>query len=126
MTLLTQSQPINPGGHLGSGGGLGPLSRLWDIDSLGKGFGNVFSAIVGFLTVGAALFFIFQFITAGIQWLSAGGDKNMLQQAQQKLTNSFIGLVIVVAAVAIIKIIGVFLGFDLLNPASFIESIRFK
>ncbi len=126
MTFLAQSQPINPGGHLGSGQGLGPFSRLWDIDSLGKGFGNAISAIIGLLTVSSALFFIFQFITAGIQWLSAGGDKNMLQQAQQKLTNSFLGLVIVVAALAIIKIIGVFLGFDLLNPAGFIESIRFK
>lgn len=113
-------------GNLG-GEGLGPFGDIfWTKSSAGEKFGMAFSAIIGLLTVGASLFFIFQFLTAGIQWLSAGGDKNMLQQAQQKLTNGFIGLVIVVAAVAIIKIIGVFLGFDLLNPASFIESISFK
>lgn len=124
-TLLAQQYKSL--GELG-GPGLGPFGAVifWIKEALGRKFGDAFSAIVGLLTVVAGLFFIFQFLTGGLQWLGAGGDKAGLEQARQKITNSLIGLVIVVATIAMIKVIGIFLGFNLLDPASFIESIKFK
>lgn len=127
LTLLAQV-PTGLGGNIG-GPGLGPFGLVnWGStgDVAGQKLGGVISAIVGLLTVVAGIWFIFQFITGALQWLASGGDKNGLQQAQQKISNSLLGLVIVVAAIAIIKLIGTFLGFDILNPASFINAIQFK
>lgn len=112
-------------GTIGEGGGFGPFGAiLWTKELAGKKLGGALSAIVGFMTVAAGIWFIFQFITGAIQWLASGGDKAGLTAAQQKISNSFIGLILVVAAVAIIKLTGIFLGFDILNPASFIDFIK--
>ncbi len=114
------------GGRIGSGPGLGPFSEAGDIGWVMGKFAGGFSAIVGFMTVVAGLFFIFQFVTGAIQWIASGGDKAGLQQARDKITNGLIGLIIVVMAVALISAIGTFLGLEILNPAKFIEDIRFK
>lgn len=125
FSILAQV-PTGLGGPIGTGEGLGPFSGVGDqTDAITK-FAAGFSAIIGFLTVAGGLWFIFQFIIGALQWIGAGGDQKSLQGAQEKITNSLIGLVVVVAAVAVIRVIGTFLDFDILNPASFIEAIRFK
>ncbi len=118
--------PTVPLGNIGEGGGLGPFANIFGINTAMEKFASGFSAIVGFLTVVGGLWFIIQLIIGALQWVGSGGDKASLQGAQQKITNALVGLIIVVAAVTIIKVIGIFLDFDLLNPASFIEAIRFK
>jgi len=104
---------------------LGPFG-IGSTENIGSKFGGAISAIIGFLTIMAGLFFIFQFLAGALQWIASGGDKTGLQAAQQKLTNSFIGLILIVAAMAIISLLSTFLGFTILNPAQFIEAIRFK
>jgi len=129
FTFLAQviPKPTGLGGQIGEGGGLGPFAGFfWATSGMMEKFSGAISAIVGFLTIVAGLWFIFQFITGAIQWLASGGDKAGLQQAQQKLTNSFIGLILVVAAIAIVSLVGEFLGFKILDPGSFIEAIKFK
>lgn len=83
----------------------------------------VVSTIVGVMTVVAAIWFIFQFIIAGYQWISSGGDKNNLQQARDKITNSLIGLIIVVAAWIVIGVIGQILGISILNPGDILINL---
>lgn len=83
----------------------------------------VVSTIVGVMTVVAAIWFIFQFITAGYQWISSGGDKTNLQQARDKITNSMIGLIIVVSAWIIIGVIGKIVGLDILNPGQILINL---
>lgn len=122
FTFLAQ-QPT-PLGTLG-GEGLGPFSQIpWTKELAGSKFADAISAIIGFMTVVAGLFFIFQFLAGAIQWLASGGEKAGLAQAQQKLSNSFIGLILVVAAVAIFTLLSTFLGFPFLDVAGFIESIK--
>jgi len=127
MFNLLAQQPTGLGGEIGAGGALGPFAGLsLGRTEIGPKFSGAISAIVGFLTIVAGLWFVFQFITGAIQWLASGGDKAGLQQAQQKITNSFIGLILVVAAIAIVSLVGEFLGFKILDPGSFIEAIKFK
>ena len=92
----------------------------------GEKLGAAFSAIIGLLTVISSLYFIFQLVTGAVQWISSGGEKSGLQQARDKITNGLIGLVIVVASIAIVSVIGTFLGFDILYVASFLDKIQFK
>lgn len=84
------------------------------------------SAIIGFLTICATIWFMFQLIIGGIQWVTSGGDKNGLESARNRLTHAFIGLIIVVAGWSIMALLGIFFGFDLLNPAKYLGGIIFK
>lgn len=112
---------------LGCGGSLGPFGELLCDkndkelvgNTLNKGLGN----IIGFMTIIAALWFMFQFIIGGYQWIASGGDKNNLEQARDKIINSIIGLIIVVVAWIIVGLIGKLLGLDILNPGSVLQTI---
>lgn len=109
---------------LGCGGGLGPLGEALcaitkgSVDPVGNALNRVLSGIIGFLTVVGGLWFFIQFILAGYAWISSGGDKSRVEAAQQKITNSLIGLLVVVAAWVIIGVIGKIVGLDILNPGA--------
>lgn len=115
-------------GRIG-GAGLGPFSNLGSAGSTSvpaaAAFTGVISAIIGVITIGAAVWFMFQLLVGGLGWLSSGGEKAKLTEARDRITNAFIGLIIVVAAWGIIAITGQFLGFEILNPQTLIEKIHF-
>jgi len=54
-------------------------------------------------------------IFGGIKWISSGGDKEQTAKAQSTITAALIGLVIVFAAWAIIKLIETFFGISILT-----------
>ncbi len=66
--------------------------------------------IVGGL--GVMLFMIW----GGLQWLMAGSDKVKLEEAHHKITNSIIGLGVLVGSFAVLYFIGGVLKIDLLKP----------
>lgn len=101
-----------------SAGEAGAVSALNNVTS-------VVSSIIGVMTIAAGLWFIMNFLAGGIQWISAGGDKNTLQQAQQRLQNALIGLIIVIAGWSILALVGKFLNFDILlsQPGTIINQL---
>ncbi|HUS60259.1 MAG TPA: pilin [Nevskiaceae bacterium] len=54
-------------------------------------------------------------IFSGIQWMTAGGDKEALANAKKRLTSAFIGFIIFVSVFAIINFIAPFLGLGFLQ-----------
>ena len=114
----------NPETGLGCGGGLGPIAGFLcklsgdeaaQKEKVGIQLNTLIGGIIGFLTTLAALWFGFNFIMAGFQWISAGGDKGKVKEAKDKITQSVIGLAIVVAAYTIAGILGNILGLHFLN-----------
>jgi hypothetical protein len=107
--------------ELGTLEGIGPLGEpgLTESEAVER-FGNIISGVIGFLTVVAGIWFIFQFIIGAIGWLSAGGDKVKVELAQKKITQGIIGLAVVVSAVFLIELIGNLLGLKVLSPGQFI------
>lgn len=107
--------------------GIGPLGDTWNfgrnIERTTTLFGTVMSIIIGFLTVVAGLWFVFQFLIGAISWISAGGDKNKVAEAQAKITQGIIGLVVVISAIFLIDLIGSLFGLDILTPGDFILSV---
>jgi hypothetical protein len=99
---------------------IGILTGPFNAGNIVKTFNNIISTILAFLTVIAALVFIFRFFTSGFAYMNAGGDKEAVKSAQQQIQNSIIGLVIVVVAYAVISIIGDLLGFKIFNMADII------
>ncbi len=116
---------------LGCSSGLGPVAKA--LCDAGKGnaantatgiqLNKLLSTVVGIMTVIAAIWFIIQFIVAGFQWIQSGGEKNNLEQARDKITNSLIGLIIVVSAWIVMGVIGKIVGLDILNPGEILINL---
>lgn len=86
-------------------------------------FETVISNALGLLTVLAGLFFIMTFFLAAFKWLSAGGDSGKVQKARDEMVQAVLGLIIVVAAYAIIGLIGTIVGINILQPAKTIMEL---
>lgn len=102
--LIVQiTNPTTPWGEPASGGG----------SKLPQFIGNMLQAVL----VIAALLTLFYLIWGGIDWLTAGGDTEKLENARKKLGNAIAGLVLLTAVWAIWQAIAVnFLGIDMKLP----------
>jgi len=102
-----------------------PITKV--TSSPGPAIVTAISSIIGFLTLVAVIWFMFQLMISGISWITAGGDKAKLTEARDRLTNAFIGLIIVVAGWALLSLVGIFFGWtDITNPANILSKIQFK
>ncbi len=77
--------------------------------------GGLVSALITLIMVVAALAFVFMLITGGIRWMLAGGKKEKVDEAKTQLINAFIGIFIVFAAWAIVNLVSLFFGIELLS-----------
>jgi hypothetical protein len=90
------------------------------LGSLGNESGTSFlqkfipAAVTVVFVIGILIFF-FMLIFGAIRWISSGGDKTALEGARGTITSALIGLVILFAAFAIIKLIQTFFGISILN-----------
>ncbi len=103
--------------------GLGPFANLGTEGNAGEAFETVISTVIGIMTIAGMLWFMAQLIIGALGWVSAGGDAKRLEAARGRITNAIVGLTIVVAAWAIIGIIGTILGLEILNPADIIDKL---
>jgi hypothetical protein len=134
--VFAQTAQTGTGTSLGTigGQGLGTLGNIpfgtgaqGGTDALTK-LTNVISAVIGFMTVCAAIWFIFMFLIGGYTWMTSMGDKHRLEEARDRIVDALIGLVIVVAAWGILALVGHFLGIDsvISQPGTMINSLLFK
>jgi len=82
-----------------------------------------FSNLLGVLTVLGSVFFIVNFLLGALSWITAGGDSGKIETARNRMMQSAIGLVILVAAYGIIGIISTIVGLDILNPAEMLKTL---
>jgi hypothetical protein len=83
---------------------------------------NKFANIAKFLNIilpltmiGAALIFLVMALFGGFTWLTSGGSQENLAKAQKTFTNAIVGLVIVVFAFVLTKVIGYILNVQILQ-----------
>lgn len=108
------------------GTGLGPFGTISTTDKYAGATDviNTISSIVGILTVSACIWFLLQVLFGGYEWMSAGGDTKKIEAARNRITNAFIGIVIVVGSWSLLAVIGQFFGFDTLaTPIQFINTL---
>jgi len=59
---------------------------------------------------------VFAFLVwGGVEWILSGGDKQKTETARNRITAALVGLAIVAASYAIMKLIAYFFGFDFEN-----------
>ncbi|HEY5601273.1 MAG TPA: hypothetical protein VIK81_04290 [Patescibacteria group bacterium] len=110
--LLAASNPL---GKISAPGGIGDESDF---------LSNLISAIVRILIVAGFLVSFIMIIVGGIQYMTAGGDKQASASARGRVFAAIIGLVIVLASFAIIRLVEDFLGFKFLSQGTTIDPIR--
>ena len=118
-----------PIGQIGGPTGFGPWGNLGSITDTGisaRAFTQILSQVIGVMTIIAGIWFILQFIIASFGFLTAGGNQGNVKKAWYTITHTLIGLVVVVAAYALISLFGSMLGFDILNPQSIILLLKPK
>lgn len=127
MKLLAQG-----GTDIGTigGGGLGPFGQnpATSGTTALEQVTSVVSSVVGFMTVLAGIWFLFQLLIGGYEWISSAGDAKKLEAARNRLSHGFVGLVIIIAAWALLAITGQFLGFDILlsSPGTLIDQLQIR
>jgi hypothetical protein len=94
-------------------------SGYGDLNGTGGGLTAFLSNIIKFITIIAGLFALFNLVSAGIGYISSGGDPKGIEDAKNRIFMSLIGLVIIVAAFSITAIISKLLFGEywiLINP----------
>jgi hypothetical protein len=72
------------------------------------------TAIMTLLGLAGVIAFLY-LLWGGIQWITAGGDKDALEKARRKLINALIGLAIVFSAYAILFILRTLFNINLIG-----------
>jgi hypothetical protein len=121
MKLLAQGTPL---GTIGSGnsGELGPFAGKSLSSPLGVLLDYV-SSIVGVMTIFASIWFLFQILYSGYEWISAGGDTKKVASARDRITHAFMGLVIVVGAWSLLAVAGQFFGYNTLVSPNALDQL---
>lgn len=111
--LLAQT-PIDLGTFVGEG----PLGKP-SVSSNDPGgaawlFSKMISNAIGVMTIVGFIWFLFVLFSGAIGWLGSGGDKQKLQNSQKQITNGLVGLVIIISAVFLTKIMEILFGIKIL------------
>ena len=73
------------------------------------------SGAISLVMLIVALVFFFMLVWGGLKWVMSGGDQKAVEGARAQITNALIGLAIVFAAWAIVKLIEIVFGINILN-----------
>ena len=76
---------------------------------------SLVSGAISLVLLIVALVFFFMPIWGGLRWVMSQGDQKNVETARNQITNALIGLAIVFAAFAIMKLIGAVFGIDLFS-----------
>ena len=76
---------------------------------------DLISGLIRLVLVAAAIIFFFMLVIGGIRWILSGGDKAATESARGQITAALVGLVVVFAAWAIINLINLLFGINILN-----------
>jgi len=77
--------------------------------------GSFISAAIGAAFGIAGILVFAMLIWGGISWVTSGGDKEKTESARNRITNALVGLAIIAASWAIIKLLEAFLGINILS-----------
>ena len=105
--------------------GLGPLGEFipTEEDPGTTVFTKFLSTFVGIMTVIAFIWFLYNIFMGAIAWIGSEGDKAKLQSAQKRITHAIVGLIVVISAIFLIKVIGTIFGINILDIGGIIQSL---
>ena len=76
---------------------------------------GIISGAISLIMLVVALVFFFMLIWGGLRWVTSQGEEKAVASARAQITNALIGLAIVFAAWAIMKLIEIVFGVSILD-----------
>lgn len=76
---------------------------------------GIISGLIRLVLVITALLFFANLVLGGIKWIASKGNKDEVDSARNQITHALIGLAIVFAAWAIVKLIQALFGINILQ-----------
>ncbi len=73
---------------------------------------KILSMVIGLLTVFGVLYFTFQIIFAGYSFMTTEGDQGKIKETRKKITESILGLAVIIIAVGLTALIATLFGLD--------------
>jgi len=119
FTLIAQNPPSRTG--LGNFDILNPESVFYiqpgtGNPALATSFNLAMSGFIAALTIGGSLFFLFQIFIAALAWINGGANETTISESRQKILYSIVGIVVIVAAYAIVALVARLTNITFLNP----------
>jgi hypothetical protein len=71
--------------------------------------------VIQFILIIAFVAAFIMLLIGGIRWITAGGDEKGVASARNMITGALIGLVVVLVAYAMIRLVEVFFGFNIIT-----------
>lgn len=106
--FLASTAPVMAQGNIGI-----PQPDNFQITNLGLLISRTLNIA---LLIAGILVFVY-LVWGGIQWITSGGDKGKTEEARSRITAALVGLAIVAAAWAVMRLISYFFGIDsILDP----------
>ncbi len=84
----------------------------------------VVRGVIRFILVVAFVAAFIMLLIGGIRWITAGGDEKGVASARNMITAALIGLVVVLVAYAIIRLVEIFFGFNIITGGVSIPTIN--
>ena len=84
----------------------------------------VVRAIIRFILLVAFVLAFVMLLIGGIRWITAGGDEKGVASARNMITAALIGLVIVLIAYALIRLVEIFFGVNIITGAVCIPTVQ--
>ncbi|MFA6602854.1 MAG: pilin [Candidatus Shapirobacteria bacterium] len=78
-------------------------------------FERLVSGAISLIMLVVALVFFFMLVWGGLKWVMSQGDSKNVEAARNQITNALIGLAIVFASWAIVRLIETIFGVSILN-----------
>ena len=103
----------NPQGYSFSGSGLA------------VNISNIFSNLIGIISLVAGVVFLIYFMLGAINWITAGGEAQKAQKARAMITSALIGLTVSVLAYPMAFVLAQLVGIPFAEPAEFINNLIF-
>src|SRR3989338_6268709 len=83
---------------------------------------QVIQAIIRFILLLAFIIAFIMLLVGGIRWILAGGDEKSVEKARNTITAALIGLVVVLVAYALIRIVELFFNVNVITGGVDIRS----
>lgn len=84
----------------------------------------IIRAIIQFILVVAFVLAFIMLLIGGIRWITAGGDEKAVGSARNMITAALIGLVVVLVAFALIKLVETFFGVSIISGGVTIPTVQ--
>jgi cytochrome bd-type quinol oxidase subunit 2 len=88
----------------------------------GSAIANLMARLFQAIVMMGGLAVILFLAWGGFAWLTAGGDKDKVEQAKSRITNAIIGMAVIMATIAVAIFLESVFGYNLLDPTINVSS----